>query len=84
MGFVGSDPGAFLFGRWGLYVRAAVQPDGQVRLFIWFKGNDLHSGVAPKADPTERQEFLSTLAGKLKTVNRIVFVCYPNEASTLR
>ncbi|KAF9028349.1 hypothetical protein BDZ89DRAFT_770699 [Hymenopellis radicata] len=76
----GSDPGAFLLGRFGLYARVEVSPNGQVRLVLFFKGNDLHSGVAPSADAEARRAFLQDLAEWLQTVNRIVYVCYPNEA----
>ncbi|KAJ7078377.1 hypothetical protein C8R43DRAFT_1143428 [Mycena crocata] len=39
----GSDPGPFMFGRTGLYVRET----GMLIIYLVFRGNDLHSGFHP-------------------------------------
>ncbi|KAL0057498.1 hypothetical protein AAF712_015860 [Marasmius tenuissimus] len=82
----GSDPGAFLLGRWGLYCRTEVGPSGRVCLILFFKGNNLHSGIAPTVDPAQREAFLRDLAGQLNDnyINRVVYVCYPTEVLTHR
>ncbi|KAJ6613902.1 hypothetical protein B0H10DRAFT_1951169 [Mycena sp. CBHHK59/15] len=42
----GSDPGPFMFGRCGIYVRET----GILILYLVFRGNDLHCGYAPTYD----------------------------------
>lgn len=44
---LGSDPGVFMLGQPGLYIR---ELDICI-LFLVFKGNDLHSGFSPTVDP---------------------------------
>ncbi|KAJ7223485.1 hypothetical protein GGX14DRAFT_558060 [Mycena pura] len=83
----GSDPGPFLFARFGLYCRAVVNANGEVRLFLFFKGNDLHTGWSPQADPAERQAFLREIADKFNDsnpANRVGYVAYPTEGHTHR
>ncbi|KAF7321588.1 hypothetical protein MKEN_00679800 [Mycena kentingensis (nom. inval.)] len=86
----GSDPGPFLLGRLGLYIRATVTPDGWVRYILFFKGNDLHTGIASSVDKAERELFLRQLAELYNsvgspadpTINRVVFVFYPTSLHT--
>ncbi|KAJ7070198.1 hypothetical protein C8F01DRAFT_1115616 [Mycena amicta] len=81
----GSDPGAFLLGRLGLYVRTEVDANGWVRLFLFFKGNDLHCGSAPKIHPRHRQELLAWAGKKFsEQVNRVMLVGYSSEAHAER
>ncbi|KAL0563384.1 hypothetical protein V5O48_018684, partial [Marasmius crinis-equi] len=78
----GSDPGAFILARFGLYAKLKLLPDGTCIVFLWFKGNDLHSGVAPTVHPSIRRAALSELAAQInqtKPINRVVYVCYPSE-----
>ncbi|KAL0568259.1 hypothetical protein V5O48_013731 [Marasmius crinis-equi] len=78
----GSDPGAFILARFGLYAKLKLMPDGRCMVFLWFKGNDLHSGVAPTVHPSVRRAALAELAehvNKEDRVNRVVYVCYPSE-----
>lgn len=77
----GSDPGAFMQARSGLYGWGDVSADGQVRWFLVFKGNDLHAGTAPTVDSDAKAAFLSGLTDlymEVGEVNRIVYVAYPN------
>ncbi|KAF9048078.1 hypothetical protein BDZ89DRAFT_1127035 [Hymenopellis radicata] len=83
----GSDIGAFLLARPGLYVRHEVTDSDQVRLFLVFKGNDLHSGTAPTVDDSVKQQFLDDLAALYNNAgdqNRCVFMAYPNRTSVDR
>ncbi|KAL0062889.1 hypothetical protein AAF712_010210 [Marasmius tenuissimus] len=78
----GSDPGAFILARFGLYAKFKLMPDGRCIFFLFFKGNDLHSGVAPTVHPSVREAALAELAehiNKAKPVNRVVYVCYPSQ-----
>ena len=79
--------GAFMLGRPGLYARQEVGEDGQIRLFLLFKGNDLHSGTAPSVNAEEKQAFLDKLSQEYLRVdetNRVVYVCYPSFDATER
>lgn len=83
---VGSDPGAFALGRFGLYVR----PLGMLVAFLVFKGNDLHSGFAPKIpsnpagsytgiDDYDRKSIADDIVADWNLtgqVNRVVYVSY--------
>ncbi|KAJ8080883.1 hypothetical protein PM082_017718 [Marasmius tenuissimus] len=78
----GSDPGAFILTRFGLFAKLDLLPDGTCKIVLWFKGNDLHSGVAPTVHPSVRKEGLAQLAEQInsvKPVNRVVYVCYPSQ-----
>ncbi|KAK1222943.1 hypothetical protein PQX77_014220 [Marasmius sp. AFHP31] len=78
----GSDPGAFILARFGLYAKLELLPDSTCKIILWFKGNDLHSGVAPTVHPSVRQAALAQLAEQINAVdriNRVVYVCYPSE-----
>lgn len=73
--------------RSGLYAWAEVSDDGQVRWFLLFKGNDLHSGTAPTVDASVKTAFLNELSDHYLHVgeeNRVVFVAYPNSGASSR
>ncbi|KAK7039109.1 hypothetical protein VNI00_010293 [Paramarasmius palmivorus] len=77
----GSDMGAFLLARAGLYARVEVNQSGEVRLFLLFKGNDLHCGTSPSVNEQARNDFLKEFFEryqKVDKVNRLAFVMYPN------
>ncbi|KAL0569462.1 hypothetical protein V5O48_012502 [Marasmius crinis-equi] len=83
----GSDMGAFLLGRPGLYCRADVGSNGEVRVFLLFKGNDIHTGTAPSVSPEARDEFLQKLQetyNRVDETNRCVYVAYPSRIATER
>ncbi|KAJ8093324.1 hypothetical protein PM082_020810 [Marasmius tenuissimus] len=78
----GSNPGAFILARFGLFAKLDLLPDGTCKIVLWFKGNDLHPGVAPTVHPSVRKEGLAQLAEQInsvKPVNRVVYVCYPSQ-----
>lgn len=84
---VGSDPGAFMLGRPGLYIR---ELDICI-LFLVFKGNDLHSGFSPMVDATKERawhvEMLQTVALIYNMVgpeNRCGYVSYPSNVACHR
>ena len=54
--YVEGDPGPFCLARSGLYLR---EKDVWI-IFLVFKGNDLHSGFAPKEDPDAHQHWVDT------------------------
>ncbi|KAK1217136.1 hypothetical protein PQX77_020218 [Marasmius sp. AFHP31] len=73
----GSDPGAFILAHFGLYAKLELLPDGMCKIILWFKGNDLHSGVAPTVHPSIRWAGLPQLAEEINAVdpiNRVVYV----------
>ncbi|KAK7453247.1 hypothetical protein VKT23_011923 [Stygiomarasmius scandens] len=75
----GSAIGDFLLARPGLYARTETDSSGLTTFFLLFKGNDIHSGSAPKTDSEAWTEFLKTLISLYKSVgeeNRIVYVMY--------
>ncbi|KAJ6494123.1 hypothetical protein C8R47DRAFT_398636 [Mycena vitilis] len=81
----GSDPGPFMFGRCGLYVRET----GVLILYLVFRGNDLHSGYSPSSDGTRLKEWLDlesleALVDLISPENRIFFVAYPSEVGMSR
>ncbi|KAJ8094923.1 hypothetical protein PM082_010139 [Marasmius tenuissimus] len=59
-----------------------VGPLGRVQIILFFKGNDLHTGIVPTVDESHWTEFLRKLAGKVNQVNRVVYVCYPTKVLT--
>jgi hypothetical protein len=73
----GSDPGAFMLGRHGLYIR---ELDVWIS-FLLFKGTDIHSGSHPTYAPesmeawTKEQEALNKMWES--SVNRVALVSYP-------
>lgn len=77
MPYPGSDPGPFMLGRQGLYVR---EIDAWI-VFAFFKGTDLHSGSHPSYTQDtmdhwiKQQEALNTMWEN--SVNRVVLVSYP-------
>ncbi|KAF4581535.1 hypothetical protein EYR38_002864 [Pleurotus pulmonarius] len=73
-----ADPGPFILGRSGLYVREG----GVLRLILWFKGRDIHTGHAPSIHPTSWTNFISRIEGvfdRTDPTNRVMYVCYPSE-----
>jgi hypothetical protein len=73
--FIGSDPGPFFFARYGLYIR----PSDTWVIFLAFRGNDVHGGTSPVANPTTMSTWLqdlSPLYDKAGPVNRAVYVHY--------
>jgi hypothetical protein len=81
----GSDCGPFLLGRQGLYLRENDTP----MVFLVFKGNDLHCGMAPSGNPDTKDEWLSaeTVSSFYKCSapeHRLVYVCYHSYQSTSR
>lgn len=73
-----ADPGAFILGRSGLYVREG----GVLRIILWFKGRDIHTGHAPSVNPTSWSKFISRIEGvfdRTDPTNRVMYVCYPSE-----
>ncbi|KAF4563968.1 hypothetical protein EYR36_003217, partial [Pleurotus pulmonarius] len=72
----GSDPGAFLLGRAGLYIR-----EGNILILIlFFKGNDPHTGFPPTSCLDRVADFYDTA----DSTNRVVYVCYPSQAGVDR
>ncbi|KAJ7232094.1 hypothetical protein C8J57DRAFT_1533257 [Mycena rebaudengoi] len=76
----GSDPGPFMFGHCGLYVRET----GVLILYLIFQGNDLHSGYAPTYDDQALKQWLDhdaikALVDLVSPENRMFFVAYPTE-----
>ncbi|KAH7905382.1 hypothetical protein BJ138DRAFT_1118520 [Hygrophoropsis aurantiaca] len=82
----GSDPGAFALGRFGLYIRSL----DTLVVFLIFKGNDVHSGFAPREsvgtnrqytgfDSKDQPKQLDAVVEAWNLagpVNRIVYVSY--------
>ncbi|KAJ6567866.1 hypothetical protein B0H10DRAFT_1965124 [Mycena sp. CBHHK59/15] len=81
----GNDPGLFLCGRPGVYIR---------ELDVWifwtaFKGKDAHCGVAPTADPAAQAAFLAyAQANEIRKATppqcRVAFVKYPSNSGDTR
>ncbi|KAK7461698.1 Chromobox protein 5 [Stygiomarasmius scandens] len=85
----GSATGDFLHARCGLYARVWPDQNGHVYFFFLFKGNDLHSGTAPKTEPDAWKDFIAKteLDGLYQQVgeeNRAVYVLYPSRAAFQR
>ncbi|CAK5267932.1 unnamed protein product [Mycena citricolor] len=81
----GSDPGPFMLGRTGLYVRET----GVLVLFLIFRGNDLHSGFAPSYPTGAREAWISkeevtALFNIAAPENRCFFVSYATEVTCSR
>ncbi|KAF9488667.1 hypothetical protein BDN71DRAFT_1512826 [Pleurotus eryngii] len=76
----GSDPGPFLLGRPGLYIR-----HGDITIiFLIFKGNDIHTGFPPGIGKAEWDTYLKELRRQYEStdeINRVVYVCYPSRAA---
>ena len=70
--------------RTGLYARKDVPKTGEVWLFLLFKENDLHTGIAPTIDKAECMSFLHGLATHLTAINRTMYVIYPNKPGCQR
>jgi hypothetical protein len=81
----GSDSGPFFFPRSALYFRIF----GVTVIFFVFKGNDLHGGSKPCANPLNVEQWLADQhLGELWELagiqNRVAAVSYPNEAAFTR
>ncbi|KII88046.1 hypothetical protein PLICRDRAFT_30508 [Plicaturopsis crispa FD-325 SS-3] len=82
-----ADPGSFLLGRPALYVSIAP---GVFMVIIMIKGNDMHSGVSPLADPEKLRAWLEMvqvvqgLFTQAGPQNRIAFVAYPGKNGLTR
>ncbi|KAJ6622852.1 hypothetical protein B0H10DRAFT_1944436 [Mycena sp. CBHHK59/15] len=76
----GSDPGPFMFGRCGIYVRET----GILILYLVFRGNDLHCGYAPTYDDKVKAEWIAKnkiieLYNMTDEQDRAFLVGYPTE-----
>ncbi|KAJ6609395.1 hypothetical protein B0H10DRAFT_2226022 [Mycena sp. CBHHK59/15] len=81
----GSDPGPFMFGRCGLYVRET----GILIIYLIFRGNDLHSGFHPSYIGSVHEAWIdkeAVLAAYNMTApeKRIFLVPYPTEVGYSR
>ncbi|THU77346.1 hypothetical protein K435DRAFT_877979 [Dendrothele bispora CBS 962.96] len=80
----GSAVGDFLLARPGLYARLETDASGQTTFFLLFKGNDIHSGSAPKTDDAAWTSFISELNDLYESVgdeNRMVYILYPSHTA---
>ncbi|KAJ8080893.1 hypothetical protein PM082_017728 [Marasmius tenuissimus] len=78
----GSDPGAFILACFSFYVKFKLMPNGCCIFFLFFKGSDLHLGVAPTVHPLVCEAALAELAehiNKAKPVNHVVYIYYPSQ-----
>ena len=75
--YLEGDPGPFCLARSGLYLR---EKDVWI-VFLVFKGNNLHSGFAPKEDPEAHQRWIETTLNDVWNMagpqNRVGYVNYP-------
>ena len=82
--YVEGDPGPFCLARSGLYLR---EKDVWI-IFLVFKGNDLHSGFAPKEDPDAHQHWVDTTLNDAWNMagpqNRVGYVNYPGRVPCQR
>jgi len=82
--YLEGDPGPFCLARSGLYLR---EKDAWI-VFLVFKGNDLHSGFAPKEDPEAHQRWIETTLNDAWNMagpqNRVGYVNYPGRVPCQR
>lgn len=75
---IGSDPGPFMLGRHGLYVR---ELDVWI-VFLFFKGTDMHAGSHPTYTAAADEEWKKQKETVEKmwemSINRVALVCYPS------
>ncbi|KAJ6477846.1 hypothetical protein C8R47DRAFT_1323241, partial [Mycena vitilis] len=81
----GSDPGPFMLGRCGLYIREA----GVLIIYLLFRGNDLHSGFHPSFIEDKRKAWIAKEAveavyNMAGPEDRCFFVPYPTQVAYSR
>ncbi|KAJ7045949.1 hypothetical protein C8F04DRAFT_1066822 [Mycena alexandri] len=70
----GSDPGPFMLGRFGLYIRET----GLLIIYLVFRGNDLHSGYHPSYRPENQKAWIDKEA-----VEAAYDMCAPEQRCVL-
>ncbi|KAF7374674.1 hypothetical protein MSAN_00352400 [Mycena sanguinolenta] len=70
----GSDPGPFMLGRFGLYIRET----SVLIIYLIFRGNDLHSGYHPAYLPSSHQAWIDKEA-----VQSVYDLCAPEQRIVL-
>ena len=53
-------------------------------IFVAFKGNDIHSGFAPSADPLIFESWMQELGLDANDVSQINYISYPSKAACSR
>ncbi|KAJ7623921.1 hypothetical protein DFH06DRAFT_1142756 [Mycena polygramma] len=81
----GSDPGPFMLGRSGLYIRET----GILIIYLLFRGNDLHSGFHPSYIEDKRKAWIAKEAVEAvydmaAPQDRFFFVPYPTQVAYSR